>query len=324
MGHESVDTCDRAVNLCRVAQAARGQSKVPKGSRSVGLLSTAFRETVNCDMCHQTNCLDRCILLMRALGARNMAAARRWLRPGEDGWERMTEGLQQVPIYRKAGFFGQRFMWIYCHLFRTMSLNLLGLRIFGHAFTGVRQCRTAVPHNRRDLAEAFFVVAGGVHGTWCRNRKRRSGSLRSACRRAHGFSGGPLAEDDFCVTGITETGRGIGPAGLPLRTQFRVMPRCGEVNRQGSQGLAAALFKFNVWTGSLSHKLATYFWASIPSCAGRSGARSVGERTASVPVVRGRPIGVWSARLLPIYRYLRRPLPRVTAVYVHLFYTKSL
>ena len=74
----------------------------------------------------------------------------------------------------------------------------------------------------------------------------------------------------------------------------------------------------------LSHKLVTYLSVSIPSCAGRSGARSVGKGTASVSVVRGCPIGLWSARLLPIYRYLRRPLPRFTAVYVHLFYTKSL
>ena len=113
-----------------------------KGARSVGLLSTAFRETVNCEMCQQTKWLFRCIFYWRVPGARNMAPARRWLRPGEEGWERMTEGLQRVPIYRTAGRFSQHFMPVYCHLFRTMLLTLLELGSFGHAFIEVRQCRT--------------------------------------------------------------------------------------------------------------------------------------------------------------------------------------
>ena len=74
----------------------------------------------------------------------------------------------------------------------------------------------------------------------------------------------------------------------------------------------------------MSHKLITYFDASIPSCAGRSGARSVGEGAATVPVACGRPTGVWPAHLLPIYRYLHRHVLRFTAVYAHLFYTKLL
>ena len=68
----------------------------------------------------------------------------------------------------------------------------------------------------------------------------------------------------------------------------------------------------------------TYFDALIPSCPGGSGARSAGEGTASVPVACGGPTGVWSAHLLPIYRYLRRHVLRFTAVYAHLFYTKLL
>ena len=74
----------------------------------------------------------------------------------------------------------------------------------------------------------------------------------------------------------------------------------------------------------MSHKLITYFDAPIPSWPGRSGARSVGEGAASVPVACGRPTGVWSAYLLPIYRHLRRHVLRFTAVYANLFYTKLL
>jgi len=48
------------------------------------------------------------------------------------------------------------------------------------------------------------------------------------------------------------------------------------------------------------------------------------EGAGSVPVARGRPTGVRSAHLLPIYRYLRRHVLRFTAVYAHLFYTKLL
>ena len=62
----------------------------------------------------------------------------------------------------------------------------------------------------------------------------------------------------------------------------------------------------------------------MPSCPGRGGARSVGEGAGSVPVACGCPPGVWSAHLLPIYRYLRRHVLRFTAVYAHLFYTKLL
>ena len=74
----------------------------------------------------------------------------------------------------------------------------------------------------------------------------------------------------------------------------------------------------------MSHKLITYFDASIPSCPARSGAHSVGEGAGSVPVACGRRTGVLPAHLLPIYRYLRRHVPRFTAVYAYLFYTKSL
>ena len=74
----------------------------------------------------------------------------------------------------------------------------------------------------------------------------------------------------------------------------------------------------------MSQNLITYFDASILSCPGLSGARSVGEGAGSVPVACGRPTGVRSAHLLPIYRYLRGHLIRFTAVYAHLFYAKLL
>ena len=41
---------------------------------------------------------------------------------------------------------------------------------------------------------------------------------------------------DFVITGITETRRGIGPAGLPFRIAFQMTMRSTEVNRQGRRG----------------------------------------------------------------------------------------
>ena len=93
-----------------------------------------------------------------------MAPARRWLRPGESGRERMNEGLQRVAIYQTSGVFRQRFMRIYWHLFQTIWLNSLELWRFGHVFIEVRPCRTAVPHHRTALSEEFGV-ARRAHGT---------------------------------------------------------------------------------------------------------------------------------------------------------------
>lgn len=44
---------------------------------------------------------------------------------------------------------------------------------------------------------------------------------------------------NFCVTGITEARRDVGPARLPLRTRFRVTLRATEINRQEPGALAA-------------------------------------------------------------------------------------
>ena len=95
-----------------------------------------------------------------------------WLQPEEDGWERMTEGLQRVASRQTARVFSECFVPIYSHLFQTMYLNALELRRFGREFE-VRHCGTALPHNRTALSEESFVVALGAHGTWCRDRKRR-------------------------------------------------------------------------------------------------------------------------------------------------------
>ena len=54
---------------------------------------------------------------------------------------------------------------------------------------------------------------------------------------------------DFVVTGITETQRDIGPAGLPFRLDFQVTLRSTEVNRQEPQALAAGLLPFGVPAG---------------------------------------------------------------------------
>ena len=41
---------------------------------------------------------------MQALGARNVESARRWLGPGEGGWEGMTEGLHKWQFGERRGF----------------------------------------------------------------------------------------------------------------------------------------------------------------------------------------------------------------------------
>ena len=63
--------------------------------------------------------------------------------------------------------------------------------------------------------------------------RAEAGGEESAAR---GFTGGRLGV--FCVTGITETRCGVGPARLSLRRDFQVTLRRTEVNRQERQALA--------------------------------------------------------------------------------------
>ena len=97
-----------------------------------------------------------------------------------------------------------------------------------------------------------------------------------------------------------------------------------EVSRQGPTGAGRRAVSIQPAGRCMSHKLITYFDAAIPSCSGRSGARSAWAGAGSVPVPCGPPTGVFSACLLPVYRYLRRHVLRFTAAYAHLFYTKLL
>ena len=77
----------------------------------------------------------------------------------------------------------------------------------------------------------------------------------------------------------------------------------------------------------MSHKWITYFEAAIPSCPGRSGARSVGggKGVFQWPADAGqRPGRLVYCQSIDICRYLRRHVFRSTPVYAHLFYTKLL
>ncbi|MDE0207700.1 MAG: hypothetical protein OXP66_16925 [Candidatus Tectomicrobia bacterium] len=76
----------------------------------------------------------------------------------------MNEGLQRVANYQTAGVFSQPFC---AHLLAFIShdvIDFIGVTDIWMAFFGVRQCRTAVPHNRTALAEKFGVE-GGVRRT---------------------------------------------------------------------------------------------------------------------------------------------------------------
>ena len=53
----------------------------------------------------------------------------------------------------------------------------------------------------------------------------------------------------YCVTDITETGRGIAPAGLALRIALQGRQRSAEFNRQEQQALVTASFQFSAQAG---------------------------------------------------------------------------
>jgi len=162
----------------------------------------------------------------------------------------------------------------------------------------VRHCRTALPHKRTVLSPESFVVTRG-RGTWCRDRKQRPPVRPTSSRRR---------------PGALQNMPGARPrSGAPARGFSRECPG-GISSFRGSARRGVA--SIQCAGRSVSHKLATYYEASIPSCS-----RAVDRR---VPVVRRPPAGVWSAYLLPIYRYLHRHLLRFTAVYAHLFETMSL
>jgi len=90
------------------------------------LPTTTSPSAPNFDMCQQTNGLVRSILLIRTPGARNVSPAPRGLRPGEDGRERMPEGLQRAANGQTAGYsagisFG--FTGVYGHIFQMIRLD---------------------------------------------------------------------------------------------------------------------------------------------------------------------------------------------------------
>ena len=77
----------------------------------------------------------------------------------------MTEGLQRVASWQTAGFSAGIFFGFtrnYWHLFQTMLLNSLQLRILTYMSNEVRHCGTALPHNRTALLDESFVVARGA------------------------------------------------------------------------------------------------------------------------------------------------------------------
>jgi len=53
----------------------------------------------------------------------------------------------------------------------------------------------------------------------------------------------------MCLTDITKTRCGIGPAGLPFRLDFQVTLRSTEVDRQGRQAWAGVPFRFIALAG---------------------------------------------------------------------------
>ena len=160
------------------------------------LPTTSSPGAPNSDMCHQTNGLVRSILLIRTPGARNVSPAPRWLRPGDGGRQRITEGLQRSANGQTAGYsagipFG--FTGNYGHLFQTILLKLLTLLRLRCVFIEVRHCRTALPHKRTALSPESFVVTRGA-GTWCRDRKRRPPVRPTSSRRRPGaYQGMPGA-----------------------------------------------------------------------------------------------------------------------------------
>ena len=77
-------------------------------------------------------------------------------------------------------------------------------------------------------------------------------------------------------------------------------------------------------TRIVSQKLVAYFSTPIPSCPGRSGARSLGEGTASAPVACGRSAAALSAHFCRSIDFRAPIYPRFMTVYADLFYTKLL
>ena len=114
------------------------------------------------------------------------------------------KGCNGWQIIKRRGFSASLFVRIYWHLFHTMSLTLLGLRIFGWLFlecgSAVRQCRTIErPWPRNSESRAGFAER-------CRDRKQRPRSLPSSCRRR------PAAWQDVLGTRPFQQYDGPGPS----------------------------------------------------------------------------------------------------------------
>ena len=126
------------------------------------------------DKCQQTNAIVRLILLRRVSGARNVVPAVRWMRLawlrwlGAHDWRVTTGGRLAI-----AGGFQQVILCgltpVCLHLFHTMDLNSLELRllgVFGGCGSAVRQCRTI----ERPCPKNPYAVARGAHPTRRRYR----------------------------------------------------------------------------------------------------------------------------------------------------------
>ena len=97
-----------------------------------------------------------------------------------------------------------------------------------------------------------------------------------------------------------------------------------EVKPAGAAGFGRRALSVHRAGRVMSHKLATYFDASLPSCPGRSGAPSEWEGTGSVPVARGRPTGALWALSGQCIDFRGGFYPRFMAVYARLFLLKLL
>ena len=90
------------------------------------------------------------------------------------------------------------------------------------------------------------------------------------------------------VSLVVERRASACPSGQRDAAQHRIQPA-------GAPGVGRRTAPIQRADREMSHKLVTYFAASIASCRAGSGVPSAGEGTATVPVVRGRPAGIRSA-----------------------------
>jgi len=164
-------------------------------------------------------------------------------------------------------------------------------------FIEVRHCRTALPHKRTVLSPESFASRGGA---------------RNMVPRPQATAARPSHELPAQTAGVAGHAR---RQAVPAAGFCRAWPhRAG--HQRSLRTVDGGVARIRCADRIVSHKLVTYFDASIPSCA-----RAVDRR---VPVVRRLPAGVWSGFLLPIYLIFAPPFLRLTAVYAHLFEAMAL